>query len=159
MLLKGKLARRSWPIDTVVGADWMGRGSDSPWRRRGFRIGMEWATILLQKSHNRATIVIWSWSRSSSESRLRIVEVIPRWRSHDLDSVAPRSRFDRATIVDFFHESSQPSDGDRDLMKIWRARELLAASMETVWWRSIARWSAHRSMSIVAANESTCCVN
>ena len=39
--LKGNLARRLWPIDAVVGADWRRRGGSFTWRRRSFRIDLE----------------------------------------------------------------------------------------------------------------------
>ena len=79
MLLKGNLARKSWPIDAVVGVDWRGRGSDSLGIYLGSWIGAEWATISLQTSHDRATIaprsghdrasiVILVLNRSSSDS-------------------------------------------------------------------------------------------
>ena len=54
--LKGKLARRSWPIDAVVGVELMHRGGGFTWRGRSFRIGLESATILLKKSLDRGTI-------------------------------------------------------------------------------------------------------
>ena len=103
-------------------ADWCGRRSGFSWRCRSSRIGSELALILLQSEprsrHDRATIasiVMLVLKRSPSESVGRIVLSIPRWRSRDCGSIALRSRFDRATIVDFFHESSPPSDGNLTL--------------------------------------------
>ena len=36
--------------------------------------------------------------------------MIPRQKLHDRGSIAPRSRFDRAAIAEFFHDTSAPSD-------------------------------------------------
>ena len=76
------------------------------------------ALISLQKEpqscHDRATIARRSWCRCSNVHRPMIVEVIPRRKLHDRGSIAPRSRFDRTAIVEFFHESSKPSDRNRE---------------------------------------------
>ena len=119
--LKGKLARGSWAIEAVVEAVCRGHGRGTLGRHRGFQIGIEGATILprfsLQNSHDfchdRATI-----GRRSGHDRGLIVilglcrlpcdpvEAIPRRKLHDCGSIAPRPRFDRTAIVEFFHESS-----------------------------------------------------
>ena len=39
--LKGKLARGSWAIEEVVGADLKRRGGGFTWRGRSFRIGLD----------------------------------------------------------------------------------------------------------------------
>ena len=51
--------------------------------------------------HDRASIVILDLGRPSSD----LVEAIPRQKLHDRGSIALRSRFDRAAIVEFFHEN------------------------------------------------------
>ena len=60
-----------------------------------------------RSGHNRATIVILELGRPSSNP----VGVIPRQKLRDRSSIAPRSRFDRTAIVEFFHDTSAPSDG------------------------------------------------
>ena len=47
--------------------------------------------------------------------RSMVVEWIPRGRSSDRGSIAPRSRFDRTAIVVFFHASPMPSDSNLTL--------------------------------------------
>ena len=66
--LKGKLAQRSWAIDTVVGADLMRRGS-----------GLHWAA---------------SWLQSRAELALIPLQLEPR-SSHDRGTIATRSGHDR----------------------------------------------------------------
>ena len=66
--------------------------------------------ILARSGHDRASIVILDLSRPPSDP----VEVIPRRKLHDRGSIASRSRFDPTVIVEFFHETSGPSDGARD---------------------------------------------
>ena len=41
LVLKGKLAQKSWAIEAVVGADLQRRGGGFTWRRRSFRIGLD----------------------------------------------------------------------------------------------------------------------
>ena len=61
---KEKLARRSWAIDAVVGADLRRRGGDSLGRLHGSRIGREFrfnfasteASIALDHGHDQAAI-------------------------------------------------------------------------------------------------------
>ena len=86
MLLKGILARRSWPIDAVVGADCRGRGSDSLGWRRISQIGSEFPLNFASKE---ATIALDRGPRSSL-----IV-------GHDQAAIRPRSHGDRALIMDF----------------------------------------------------------
>ena len=64
------------------------------------------ATIGSQSGHDRGLIVTLDFRRSPSDQ----VEAIPQHQLPDRGSIAPRSRFDRAAIVEFFHESSAPLD-------------------------------------------------
>ena len=67
------------------------------------------ATIFARSAtidHDRASIVF----QMLRNCRSMVVEWIPRGRSSDCGSIAPRSRFDRTAIVVFFNESSGPSD-------------------------------------------------
>ena len=111
MLLKGILARRSWPIDAVVGADCRGRGSDSLGRRRISRIGSEFplnfaskeATIALDRgprsSGDQATI---AWRSGLDDGlfscRLQLKPCV-LYRGIDSTMKEPRSRLDRTAIV------------------------------------------------------------
>ena len=95
---------------------------------------VESARISLQKDprsgHDRGPIAAWSWTdralisrrsrcRSSRKHCLTIVELIPQRTLHDRGSIAPRSRFDRTAIVEFFHETSGLSD---EASKEWTVR-------------------------------------
>ena len=75
----------------------------------------------LKKTHDRATIVVLVVRRSPSP---RMAAIPPRMLSNRC-SIAPRSLFDRAAIVEFFHNSSrlfdQSSGGWR--VTIARSRE------------------------------------
>ena len=64
VFLKGKLARGSWAIDAVVGAELLRRGGGFTWRGRSFRIDLESATILLQNSFRLGTIFATIVTRS-----------------------------------------------------------------------------------------------
>ena len=57
-------------------------------------------------SHDRATIVVQIVRRSLSA---RMAAIPPR-KLPDRGSIAPRWRFDQTAIVEFFHETSEPSD-------------------------------------------------
>ena len=74
--LKGNFARRSWPIDAIVGAICKGRWSGSLGQRRSFGIGHELALILPRFS-----------LQNSNDFR------------HDQSTIAPRSGHDWASIV------------------------------------------------------------
>ena len=99
MLLKGNFAKKSWPIDAVVGAVWMGHGSDFPWRRLGFWIGIEWATISLQRSHDRAAIGPRLCVDRDLDSQTNAVWF--NWNDRGIDSMMkePWSRLDRTAIA------------------------------------------------------------
>ena len=131
-------------------ADWCGRGGGlhGSWER--FPLTMLWlpnwpwigldsasigATIAPWSGHDRASIVILVLKRLSSESvgriildsalkepRSRLDRIAIVARSHrDRGSIASWSRFDRATIMDFFHESSPSFDGNLTLhASLWR---------------------------------------
>ena len=126
MLLKGKFGPILRPFDAIVEAVLLGRGGDSLGQCRGSRICGQFASIFASKrprflprsGHDRATI----GSRSGHDRGLIVtlglrrlpsdpVEAIPRRKLPDRGSIAPRSRFDRTAIVEFFHESFRPSDG------------------------------------------------
>ena len=136
-----------------------GGGLLSSWRRsfslsRGFNSAMNrlmfsfnFASDLLRFRrdfrHDRATIK----SRSSVNCGVRASPIacrsmgnqsapIPRHLRLNRGSIAPRSRLDRATIAEFFHASSGPSDEDRSLMKIRRAKAFHVPSTEAVRSRS-----------------------
>ena len=68
---------------------------------------------------DRASIGRRSHCRSSRKSLLALVELIPQPVLHDRGSIAPRSRLDRATIAEFFHVFSRPSD---ETSTVWTAR-------------------------------------
>ena len=59
-----------------------------------------------KKTHDRATIVVLVSRRSSSDR----LEAIPSRKLPDRGSIAPRSRFDRTAIVEFFHVASELFD-------------------------------------------------
>ena len=75
--LKEKLAQKSWAIEGVVGADSRRRGGGFTWRHHSFRIGLEQATILLQKEprsrHDCAVIGLRSCVDRAVDSRSKTV--------------------------------------------------------------------------------------
>ena len=81
--LKRILAKKSSPIDAVVGADWRRHESDSLGIDRGSRIGAECATISLQKSHDRATIT----SRSGHDRALIVILILNRSPSDSVEGL------------------------------------------------------------------------
>ena len=106
-VFKGELARRSWPIEAIVGAEFMRRGSDSLGMGRGFNSATNqlefdfnfasmfapifatiFATIAPRSGRDRASIVVLLVRRSPSFRPATIL----RWKS-------PRSRLDRAAIA------------------------------------------------------------
>ena len=110
MVLKRKLARRSWPIEAFVGAVFKRRGGDSLGMGRGFKsAGKElefrfekatnFGTIGPRSRRDRATIIVLIARRSASDR----LEAIPPLKLPDCGSIAPRSRSDRTAIVEFFH--------------------------------------------------------
>ena len=157
MAFKGRISPK------IVG-NWRGRGRGSDASRRrfplsghcGFKSPVNRLEFRFKKTHDGATIATWSghdraaigrrsWSWFSNKRHLMIVEMIPWWKIHDRGSIALRSQFDRTTIVEFFRESSWPSDGDRDLMEIGRSRWVHAfAKMR----RIVAVWSRSRDMPV-----------
>ena len=120
MVLKRKLARRSWPIEAVVEAVWRSHGSNSLGRHRGFPIGLKYAWIWLQSGqkkttfsatigprsgHDRVTIGPRSWVNHDPKSpsiacrsRGDKSPTIPRQNLLDRGSIAPRLRLDRGSI-------------------------------------------------------------
>ena len=59
-----------------------------------------------RRGRGRASIVVLGSRRSTLDQE----EVFPLHMACDCGSIAPRSRLDRATIAEFFHASSEPSD-------------------------------------------------
>ena len=106
MLLKRGIGPESWAVEAVVGAVLHGRESASLGRTRSSHVGrkfrFEFAPISHHFGHDRATI----GPRSPSD---RLAAIPPRHPS-DRGLIAPRSRFDRTAIVEFFHDRSAPSD-------------------------------------------------
>ena len=71
-----------------------------------------------------------------------IVALIPWWKSHNRGSIAPRSRFDRTAILEFFRESSWPSDEASGEWTIVITRSSVPPSWggSTARWQSTVRW-------------------
>ena len=115
MLLKRELGPKSWPIGADVDADLQRRGSGFLARRCNSRICGEFSskfslherhvctTIGPRSRRDRATIMGQSTIASFQGSLPKLGEMIPPSRNHDRGSIAPRSRSDRAAIVEFFH--------------------------------------------------------
>ena len=97
------------------------------------------ATIAPQSGRDQASTVVLGlrrsladrWATNPRQSRAIFASIAARSRP-DRGSIAPRSRLDRVTIAEFFHASSGPSDEDRSLMKIRRAKAFHVASTEAV---------------------------
>ena len=70
------------------------------------------ATIGPRSGHDRAAIGPRSGSGSLDDRLHFIVEAIPPRLLSDRGSIAPRLRFDRTAIVEFFQAVSAPSDRD-----------------------------------------------
>ena len=94
-----------------------GRGSGSTWRGRGFnsatiltgfkgQTASNFATIAPRSGHDRASIVILEIGRPPSDP----VGSIPRRKLCNHGSIAPQSRLDRTSIVEFFLDFSLPGD-------------------------------------------------
>ena len=79
------------------------------------RFGFKGATIAQQSGHDRAAIGPRSCVDRDLDSQMTAVRF--SWNDCDIDSVMnePRLWLDCTTIVDFFHESFQLSDGDLTL--------------------------------------------
>ena len=113
-----------------------GRGSGSLGRHHRSWIDHELVTNLLQFSFEMATNFATIGARSRRD-RATIVVLVSRRSSADrLEKISLRQLPDYGSIAEFFHASSGLSDEDRYLMKIRRAREFHAASMEAVRSRS-----------------------
>ena len=136
MVLKRKLGRRSWAMEAIVEAVCKGRGSGSLGRRRSSWIDHELVTNLLQFSFEMATNFATIGPRSRHDRATILVLVIRLSPSDRLEKISLRQLLDYGAIAEFFHASSGLSDEDRYLMKIRRAREFHAASMEAVRSRS-----------------------
>ena len=121
--LKGKLARRSWAIEAVVGAIlWRSVVASIP-RRIGPDFAVNWPQISLKRGHDRTTIGPWSWFDRDRD---------PPWTSSEdrgIDSTMkdPRSRLDRTAIVVLSHASSTPLDWNLTLQLYSRREEYHAS--------------------------------
>ena len=141
-VLKRKLARRSWPIEAIVGAEFMRRGSDSLGMGHGFNsatnqleFGFNFAsmfatifatiftTIAPRSGRDRASIVVLLVRRSPSFQPA----TIPRQKS-------PRSRLDRTAIA-------VRSGRDRGVL----LRTAYAVGFESV---ALAIWPSDRNQTI-----------
>ena len=104
--LKGNFARRSWPIDAVVGAICRGRESCSLGIDRGFNSATNLLQFRFRKHHDRAKIASWSFhDRVAIGPRSWVnCDLNPQWmpfndRGDDSTTKDPRSQLDRATIA------------------------------------------------------------
>ena len=151
------MARRSWPIEAVVEVvSWL-RGSDSVGIGRGFNSATIWTGFsggfsvnftskAPRLGHDRASIVVLGLRRSSSA---RMAAIPPRMLPNR-GSIAPRSRLDRTAIVEFFHNSSTPSDrssGDWRVT-IARSRGPRLRGASAVWWKKIVMMIAIATPSV-----------
>ena len=154
------MARRSWAIDAFVGAVFKRRGGDSLGMGRGFNSAPILTGFHGQKASNfcldRTTIGPRSCVNRDPRA-LSIIVGLGRVDSAaegvrsrlDRGSIAARSRLDREVLPQHLCtvrcESREPSDVDQVSRPISIDFDQLAAA---VGWRSIARWSVHRSMKI-----------
>ena len=101
----------------------MGRGFNSATNRLEFTFNFAstfatifaaiFATIAARSGRDRASIVVLVIRRSPSVRPA----TIPQRNLLDRGSIAPRSRFDRAVIVEFFHKLPTPSDWNPTLQR------------------------------------------
>ena len=137
MFLNEKLARQSWPIEAFMGAVFKRRGGDSLGMGHGFKSATNWLDFSFnfasrlprfsprfssRSGHDRASIVVLVLLQSPS---IRPA-MIPRRNLLDRGSIAPRSRFDRAAIVEFFHMLPTSSDRNPTLHRSSQIGILLA---------------------------------
>ena len=99
LVLKRKLARRSWPIETVVEAVWRSHGSDSLGRYRGFPISLKYAWIWLQSGLKKTTFSATIGPRSGHDRGL--IMTLSRRRS-PADRGETSSRRSRAEISSIY---------------------------------------------------------
>ena len=85
-----------------------------------------WASIAPQSGHDRASIVLSILNQRPSDDR-----------GVDSTMKEPRSRLDHTAIVEFFHEPSQPSDGDQ-VRNAWSRSRDHASLSSSVRWKSDA---------------------
>ena len=139
LVFKGEISPKSSAIEAIVEAVWWRRGGDFVGIDRGFNFATSRCWFQLQFCFRIATILAtigprsWSWS---------FVDRHPiKWRRfhHVSSPIAARSRLDRTAIVEFFHESSWPSD--------WSSGEVdgpISIVWYPLWWRSgaprVATW-------------------
>ena len=115
--LERKLGSKTWAMEAIMEAVLWRRGSDSVGIDRGFNsatnrcefgfnLASKWPQFGQRSGHNCATIVVLILRRSPADR----LEMIQHPKFHDHGSIAPRSQFDRTTIVEFFHKSRKPSN-------------------------------------------------
>ena len=102
MLLKGEIGPKIVAIGAVVEEVCKGRGSGSLGRRRSSRIRHELATIIAAIDHDRP--------RSDHDRASIVLQILNKMlidgRGIDSTTNGVRSRLDRTTILEFFHNSS-----------------------------------------------------
>ena len=124
---------------------WLQIRDESAWFQLQFRFTFATifaaisATIAPRSGRDRASIVVLTLLRSPL---VRPV-TIPRRTLLDCSSIAPRSRFDRAAIVEFFHTLQTPLDRNPTLHRSSRIGIFLAVRSESyapaMW--PLDRWS------------------
>ena len=97
-LFKEDFSPKLWAIGAVVEAICKGRGSGSFGRRCGFQIGMEWATILLQKSHDHTRTGPRSWVDRDLDLPMNAFWWSWRWFHHEGVTITAQSRHDRGLL-------------------------------------------------------------
>ena len=143
MGFKEKLGPKSWMMEAIVEAVCCRRGGDSFGLSRGFNsatnrlmFSFNFASDLLRFRRDfrddRATIR----SRSGVNCGVRASPIARRSMGDQSAPIPRHLRLDRGSIAEFFHASSGPSDEDRSLMKIRRAKAFHVASTEVVRSRS-----------------------
>ena len=112
---------------------WLQFRDESAWFQLQFRFTFATifaaisATITPRSGRDRASIVVITLLRSPSVRPA----TIPRRTLLDCGSIAPRSRFDQAAIVEFFHTMQTPLDRNPTLHRSSRIGILLAVRSES----------------------------
>ena len=139
MLLKREIGPILRAMKAVVEAVCCRRGGDSFGLSRGFNsatnrlmFSFNFASDFLRFSprscHDRATIR----SRSGVNCGVRASPIACRSMGDKSAPIPRHLRLDRGSIAEFFHASAGPSDEDRSLMKIQRAKAFHVASTQAV---------------------------
>ena len=142
MLLKRELGPKSWPIGadvdavcSVEGAVSM-RGVVTPEFVANFpqNLASMNATFAPRSGHDHAVIGPRSWVNPRSLASKVAFRSSGRWFRPPGITITPRSRSDRAAIVEFFHEPSAPSDRVSDERTIGINRILYTPIIDHVRW-------------------------